>query len=419
MSRRASFYFGAALFLGIGLLAIYLLGRLVPYEHTVEHGASPEVKTNPYLAAEHFLRKQGIDVQRADSLQVLDQLPSKGHTLLLLGSRSKMTPRQAKRALDWAAKGGHLLFVAEGLWDEEKGRSDDLLLDSLGIRQYETDDYEEEEQKKEEPEPAEAAPANASADASDEPMASEDEAPPAPAEDIYPNLTKLYLENEPAPAYLGFDTDFHLYDSQNRAHAWANSGEATHMLQLYHGDGLITVLTDAWLWENDAIDRYDNAWLLWYLGQDSTVTLLYRADHDDLASLLWRHFPQALVAFALLVVLLLWHVGQRQGPLQAPLGPARRQLEEHVSAAADFLLRHGGQQSLLQGLQQDIQRRARRRHPGFERLAVADQWQILGRISRLPTAAISQAMRPLAGKRMSASDFTRQVANLQTLRNAL
>ena len=43
----------------------------------------------------------------------------------------------------------------------------------------------------------------------------------------YPQLTKLYLENEKAPAYLDFDTDYHLYDSQNRAHAWANSDGAT------------------------------------------------------------------------------------------------------------------------------------------------------------------------------------------------
>ncbi|MBP8238075.1 MAG: DUF4350 domain-containing protein, partial [Pseudomonas sp.] len=78
-----------------------------------------------------------------------------------------------------------------------------------------------------------------------------------------------------------------------------------------------------------------------------------------------------------------------------------------------------GQHSLLQGLQQDIQRRARHRHPGFERLAVAEQWQVLSRLTRQPSSVISQAMRPLPKQRLAAADFTRQVANLQTLRNAL
>ncbi|MBF2974414.1 DUF4350 domain-containing protein, partial [Pseudomonas aeruginosa] len=67
----------------------------------------------------------------------------------------------------------------------------------------------------------------------------------------------------------------------------------------------------------------------------------------------------------------------------------------------------------------DILRRARRRHPGFEQLGVAEQWQILGRMTRLPPSAISQAMRPYPAQRLSAADFTRQVAHLQSLRNAL
>ncbi|MNF55316.1 hypothetical protein D3C84_367730 [compost metagenome] len=179
------------------------------------------------------------------------------------------------------------------------------------------------------------------------------------------------------------------------------------------------MLTDSWIWQTRDIDQYDNAWLLWYLTQDTAVTLLYRAERDSLATLLGQNFPEALVALALLIVLLLWHVGQRQGPLQAPANRARRQLEEHLRGSADFLLRRSGQASLLQGLQRDIQRRARHRHPGFERLAVAEQWQVLGRLTRLPPSAISQAMRPLPRQRLNAAEFTRQVAHLQTLRNAL
>jgi hypothetical protein len=411
MSLRPRVLIGAGLALLLGLLAIYLAGRLQPYPETVEHGPAPEVQGNPYLAAEHFLRKRGLQVARAEGLEVLDTLPSPGQTLLLLGNRARMTPRQADRLLEWANKGGHLLFVAERVYDEEDGKSGDLLVDRLGIQQYEAKDLEKDEAA--EPEEAEAgSEADADADA--------DEHQPALAEeDPFPELTKLYLENEQAPAYASFDPEFHLYDSQNRAHAWANSAKATHMLQLDHGQGLVTVLTDSWIWQTRDIDQYDNAWLLWYLTQDTAVTLLYRAERDSLATLLGQNFPEALVALALLIALLLWHVGQRQGPLQAPANRARRQLQEHLRGSADFLLRRSGQASLLQGLQRDIQRRARHRHPGFERLAVAEQWQVLGRLTRLPPSAISQAMRPLPKQRLNAAEFTRQVAHLQTLRNAL
>ncbi|WP_068830615.1 DUF4350 domain-containing protein [Pseudomonas sp. BMS12] len=417
MSRPLKLALAGLLLIILTWLGLHALQRLQPYEEVINHGPAPEARANDYLAAELFLRQQKLQVNRAAGLEVLKTLPSAGQTLMLLAPRHNMTPRQSQLVLDWAAKGGHLVFVAEEVWDEEKGSSGDLLLDSLGIQQYSTYDMEEDDEGAASDEDA-AQEADEQIDnqpeTSDTDAAADDE-----EEDRYPELTKIYLENEEAPAYVEFDTSYHLLDAQNRAYAWANSGEATHMLQLEQGDGLITVLTDAWLWENDSIGDYDNAWLLWYLGQDSAITMIYDAQRDDLFTQLLHHYPAALAALALLVGLLLWHVGLRHGPSQEQPVVARRQLEEHLRASADFLLRRAGQQHLLNNLQRDIQRRARHRHPGFERLPVAEQWQVIGRLTRLPSSAVSQAMRPLPTQRLSAADFTRQVANLQTLRNAL
>jgi len=105
--------------------------------------------------------------------------------------------------------------------------------------------------------------------------------------------------------------------------------------------------------------------------------------------------------------------------MQEPAPKARRQLLEHLRASADFMLRRNGQQSLLQALQQDILRRIRRRHPGYDQLAVAEQWLVLSRLTGQPTRAISQAMSPRPKQRLSSAEFSRQVAHLQTLRNAL
>lgn len=432
MSRAQRFYLGAGLSLLLGLLAIYLLGQLQPYTETIKHGPAPEVSDNPYLAAELFLRQQGIQVRRRDNLKSLNKLPSAGQTLMLFSDRRNMPERQSEQLLAWAARGGHLVVVADRLWDEEDGKSGDLLLDPLGIQQHLSDDLDEEDEDADNSaeQASESTTEDAAATSEQAPAAepvTAQESPADPTEDAsksspsdeYDYLTKLYLANEKAPAYVEFDTYYHLLDSQNRAHAWANSAEATHMLQLFYGDGMITVLTDSWLWENYDIDSYDNAWLLWYLTQDSAVTLVYRADHDSLLTLLLRYFPQALLMLALLIVLSLWHFGLRQGSLMAPVSRARRQLEEHLRGGADFLLRRSGQRSLLQGLQRDIQQRARRRQPGFERLAVAEQWRSLAQLSRLSSATISQIMRPLAEVQLNASDFTQQIRQLQILRNSL
>lgn len=379
---------GAVLLLA--LLTIWLGSQLQRYEDVVEHGPAPQARSNDYLAAELFLRDLGLQVARHDGIAGLETLPNSGQTLLLLGDRRNMTPRQTERLLDWAAAGGHLVVVAERLWDEKTGKSGDLLLDRLNLQQYSTRDLDEEAQS-----------------------------PQSSTAKQHPQLTKLYLENESAPAYLAFDTDFHLYDADNRAHAWANSAGATHMLQLQHGNGLVTALTDSWIWQNRNIDEYDHAWLLWYLTQDSEVTLVHRSEHDGLLAQLRKHFPETLTALGLLILFALWHVGQRFGPLLPAASPARRQLQEHLRGSAEFLLRHGREQSLLQRLQQDIQRRANVRHPGFEQLPLSGQLTLLAQLSSLPPASIEQAMRPTPQQRLSATEFTRQVAYLQTLRNAL
>ena len=382
----------------VGLLLACLLGaggyyawsKAIPYDEVVDRGPSPEALANPYLAAEHFLRQQGLTVDQANRLERLMPLPGKGNSLLLLGERSNMSPRQVEQLLAWAKSGGHLLLVAEALWDEDTGRSGDLLLDRLHIHQVLSDEPEE---------------------------------PAPPGKKLLgkkaPDLTKLYVDNENPPAYFSFDTDFNLTDPKHLAQFSANSARSSHLMQLDLGKGRVTVITDSDLWKTTNIGKHDNAWLLWYLNQGTAVTLLFNSDVDDLLTLLMRYFPQALVALTSLIALALWRAGMRQGPTRAPASTARRQLQEHLKASADFLLRRSGQGTLLHALQRDILRAARHRHPGFEHLDNTEQWRVLEHLTRQPPHVISQALGPRSAKRLSSADFSRQVARLQTLRNAL
>lgn len=371
----------------LGALSIYLYLKATPYQQVIDHGPAPEAQANPYLAAEHFLRKQGLTVRHANGLDVLPSIEPRQHSLLLLGDRSDMTPRQIDQVMNWTRAGGRLLFVAQSLWDERLGQSNDLLLDRVQLHQLLSKNLKG--------------------------------PPPDSRADSYPRLTKLYLEDEDAPAYAGFDTAFHLEDPNNLAQAWANSAKATHMMQLNHGLGSIIVVTDADLWKTPAIDQYDNAWLLWYLTADTHVTLLFNTDHDNLLTLLLRYFPQALVALIALIGAWFWQVGVRHGPALEPVPRARRQLQEHLRASADFLFRRKGRDHLLHVLQLDILRRVRRRHPGFEQLGIAEQWQVLARLTGQSTRAISQVMSPRPKQRLSSGEFSRQVAHLQILRNTL
>jgi hypothetical protein len=117
LNRRLWLAAGVCIALLLAALSVFLYSKATPYQEEIDHGPSPEALANPYLAAEHFLRKQGLTVSHANSLDVLPTLEPRQHSLLLLGDRSRMTPRQIDQVMNWTRAGGRLLFVAESLWD--------------------------------------------------------------------------------------------------------------------------------------------------------------------------------------------------------------------------------------------------------------------------------------------------------------
>lgn len=373
--------------------AIWLSQKVTFYEERIDLGPSPQARSNPYLALQYFLSEQEIKVTTIDSLVNLMTPASEQQSLFLLSHDSALIDSQQSRLLDWVAQGGHLIISAQ---HEQLEQDTDSLLASLGIQKQLSSTLED---LILEQEISETSPAT------------------SPNDDNA--LTRLYLENELSPAYLALDNRYHLFDSENRAYAWANSENTTQLLQLPYEHGLITVLVDFQLWNNKKIDQYDHAWLAWYLSQDSEVLLFRPTQQQGLLSLLWQYYPIACLLLLALLLLTAWAKALRFGPLIPVSQHSRRKLTEHLQAAAHFELRHNGQRSLLLALQKDIQQRAQQRYPNFSRLAVSEQWQVLQQLSCQPSALIAQSMRPPLASKLSAQAFTQQVMRLQQLRNAL
>ncbi|WP_263262568.1 DUF4350 domain-containing protein [Pseudomonas sp. RIT-PI-S] len=328
---------------------------------------------DPYWAAERFLRSRGLEVIRSQDLRPLNQLPATEVSLMLLGEREQMSATQAQTLLAWVYAGGRLLVAAQGYW--APGGASDPLLDPLNIRLL-----------------------NAYASAGGRLTAARS------------TLTELYLETDTAPLLMGFAPGRHLEDADDLAQSWANSPQGTHMLQLNMGAGTLTVVSDTGLWRNRAVGQFDNAWLLWYLNQGRQVVMQYRepapATLQQLAA-----YPATLASTLVVLSLLAWwgatHWPQRR-PKPAPA----------LGTPAEGY-RRAGREQLLRGLREDIQRCARRRHPGFGQLPVAGQWQLLAKLAATSTSTIAQALRPHPGEHLSAAAFRQQVAQLQAIRNAL
>lgn len=377
-------------------LSIWLSQHTTLENQRIELGASPAARTNHYLAMEYFLREQNIATEVLPSLTRLTMPTSEQQTLIILSHDVQLINKQHAQLLDWVAHGGHLVLSAQ---HEALDNTHQSLLSHLGIKKYRVAELDDLERRQE----------------------GRVSTAPATAETRFESaqLTRLYLENEQSPAYLAFNTQYHLEDTDNRAYAWANSPVATHLLQLSYGQGLVTVLNDFNLWQNSHIDQYDHAWLLWYLSQDSQVRLFNPPSQQGFFKLLWHYYAVACMLLLALLLLGAWHAAPRFAAMQSATCIPRRQLSEHIQAGVLFNLRYKGQRSLLLSLQKDIKQRAQQRFPGFSSLAVAEQWQVLRQLSRQPVSLISHSMRPPATKKLSALSFTQHVANLQQLRNAL
>lgn len=333
--------------------------------------------TDPYRAAEQFLRQQGLQVTRTQDLGPLSRAPARQLSLMLLGDREHMSPSQAQNLLAWVYSGGRLLVTVQGYWAPGRGAADPLL-DSLDIRLL--DAY------------AGAGGALAAARST---------------------LTAFYLESERAPLLLGFAPGRHLEDADDLAQSWANSPQGTHMLQVNLGAGTLTVVSDTALWRDHAIGQFDNAWLLWYLNQGRQVVMQYR-DIANPAGTLQRlaTYPATLASAVLLLVLIGWvSIARWSDARPQPPAAARRARRQPA--------RRPDEEALLRQLREDIHWYASQRYPGFARWPVAEQWQLLAHLAATSTASIASAMGPVAARRGRRETFAHQVALLQIIRNAL
>ncbi|WCE10744.1 MULTISPECIES: DUF4350 domain-containing protein [Pseudomonas] len=313
--------------------------------------AANATDADPLSLAAAYLSHFGSLVRRSRPEQ-LAELPMSGGVRLWLAGNPPLSEQDAERLLDWVASGGRLVAIADD--------STLALTATLGVRPMPTRELS-------------------------------GAAQPIMALPLWPNLTQLYLAEDDAPAYLGFDDSRHLFDVGDQAVAWASSASATHLLLLPWGDGSVTLLSDTELWSNARLPQYDNAWLLWYLTQGAPVTLVAPAPPVPL----WLEVLQrgGLAVVLLGLALAFWW----------------RQRETHPA---------GRGAELISVLQRDIQREVQRRRPELADQGVAERWQYLARLSGLSTRVVGEAMRP-SPARLSGRDFTRRVAQLRHLRLAV
>jgi hypothetical protein len=149
------------------------------------------------------------------------------------------------------------------------------------------------------------------------------------------------------------------------------------LLQIGRGSGLITVTTDLAFAENRLIGIADNAEFFWQLTRslpDSRELVVFnRIERLSLWQWLAEHALAVVVSGAALLLLWLWRIGPRFGPVALDLPPARRRLLDHLRASGRFHWNNHGRDRLTEAAREACLARLSRAHPGFAALPPAER----------------------------------------------
>jgi hypothetical protein len=359
----------AAMLLALGAAWFLSSFELAPARQWT--GPSGEARRDPFLAAARFADRMGMRSRQVRALPQLDRLPSDG-ALLLPARRQAIDPRRLRQLVTWAESGGHLLVEAE-----LPGVSDPLL-DRLGVRRRAAGG--EREIKGTRVETAAGRTLKVS----------------------FATRTVLELPDDAEAVFQ------------------AGAPDATVIASIETGRGMVTVASSLRFARNDAIGMEDNAEFFWYL-LDLTpakeLSVFLRQERLSLWGFLAEHAAPVLIAGAALLLLWLWNIGPRFGPIAPDPPTARRRLLDHLRASGRYYWARGMRGRLVTAARDAALRHVAQAHPDFG-YATPDQ--------RAEHLAALAAMTPEEARRFMAAadapngaDFVQLMNTAQRIHSAL
>jgi hypothetical protein len=315
----------------LGIAAAGALWFFTNYERVTERqrvGYSGEARVNAYLAAERLLARMGVAARHVKTIPELKALPVNG-TLLLPDRRDALTPDARVALLLWVENGGHLIV------EDEDSRLPDPILDSFGVKRT-----------------AVAKP---------------------PRGKLPPLEAKLPHASGPMKVEMHSNQTIDAPQARVRI-----AGQhANHLVHFEHGRGRVTVLNDLEFLRNRSIGRLDHAEFLWQIVrfQPDTPAVFVFDNPQKLSLVGWLRDNAwaVLAAAALLLVVWLWRVGSRFGPVAPDPEPARRRLLDHLRASGRFQWSRGGGGALVEAAREAALRRVGRAYPDFAGLTRVQQ----------------------------------------------
>jgi hypothetical protein len=201
----------------------------------------------------------------------------------------------------------------------------------------------------------------------------------------------------------------------------AGPPEAAQLVSYRRGKGIVTVATSLDFARNRLIGQNDHAAFFWHLvdlnPDAEELQVFNRPQRLSLSRFLAEHAAEALGAGLALLVLWLWRIAPRFGPVTPDAPPARRRLLDHLRASGRYYWAKGLRAELVLAARDSALRRLARAQPDF---AEAPEAEKVSRLAALTGISPEEARRFLAaGGPMHGADFIKLARDAQRTHAAL
>jgi len=451
------------------LLAGYLYFSLERYEERYFVDKSLAARIDPYLAAQRYLERRGVNIELEDERLNFDDISIDDIVFLSHADSLVLSQSQVDKAVAWIQRGGFLIVGVEteiegyaslikhyqiepsNSWydsdrfdnngDPIKKEKLEETIDEINQQLNQKNQHADCKDTGQQSESTTTDSPTASECKSDEPddslMAPHDpftralldrlnldfhyEYYPANLQGIEDDLYLAVLDritlDHPYWSVDSEDDEDHLYPGEIAG--WIADDYGTRLIQINDGQGSLTALSSARLWQNDYIGLADHARILSYFVPDSArLHLFFNSQSPGLSDLIDRYLPEFYIISLLLLGLWLWRIALRIQPTTQVSFDKARDFGEHLRAGARFLLQNKQYQVMLESLKDDIDLQMQRYEPGFKTMNARQQAEKLAQYSALNQGQIENWLAQITTISNEA-DFVQAIAIGQTIRNKL
>jgi len=363
----------------------------------LDTGFTGEARSNSLYASRLFLKAMGIPAQKVE-LYALDNLPSVDTVVVINTHRTTLSKTRIANLLKWVEQGGHLLTIAAPRYLEEDDYVD-VLQYELGLsigRSYHL-------------------PRTDKADSSDN-ETSEDKKNDVQDEG-HPPTVDIALAGVDKTYTVAMNS-FYPIESKARQEERVQVQNKTFLLNRPYGAGLVSLISDLELAENNWIEEYDHAEFFWQLihrhhAAPRNVWLLNNDDMPPLWQWLWQYGSAFIITLSLLTLLWFYQLAQRFGPLIPQPTLDRRRILEHIQASGHFFWKHD-QQKLIQSSRESVQQKFATLFPAWHQLDQQERLKHASEYSKLSTDELQTLL--YEEKKLSADGFILLIQQLEKLR---